>query len=273
VSRILRLSPCSPPFFGDESVDVRVAAVSALGRIGTKRVVAPLAMALADDAPSVRSAAARALASLDVPVDCRAVQRSLAQIAGQVSTQEIRMLAWQIHGDEATEVVDAAIEAASRRLIRMLTSDHQGARSEALSGLVRLGVAPSPAIARWLLDAIDDSYPHVRIEAAKLLALSDASTRQRLVARLCAQLHAEDWQVRRTALIGLRDVASADIFPDLAASFARERYAPLRELALMAALATGVAGTRSLAELALRDRSRTIQEQARAFLGRERNAN
>ena len=259
--------------FGDERIDVRVAAVEALGRIGGERAANALTKALADEAAPVRTAAARALSRLNVPPDELAIRQSLAQVARVATGQEIRLLALRVCGERARGVADEAVRIAVHKFTRALGHSDPNVRLEAVSGLLRLNVRPSPAVAAWLLASLGDRDALLRIEAAKLLALGDDTVRRRLIERLRVQLRSEDWQVRRTALIGLREVGSPEVFLDLAASFQREEYAALRELALVGAMATGVAEARALAEQALGDESASVRSRARKLLGLGRGEN
>ncbi|MBI2939298.1 MAG: HEAT repeat domain-containing protein [Chloroflexi bacterium] len=254
--------------FGDERVDVRVAAAEALGQLGGERAAGALVKALGDESPQVRTAAARALAQTDVSPDEIAIARALAQVAGAASGQEIRLLALRVLGEQARGVVDRAIREATRRFTRALGSGDPDARLEAVAGLYRLRIRPSPTVVDWLLVNLDAPDPLLRVEVAKLLTLGEPEARQRLLQRLREHLSAEDWQTRRTALIGLRELAMPEAFDDLEDSYEREEFAPLRELALVGAMATGVEAARGLARRAFEyDHSARVRACARKLLG------
>ena len=174
---------------------VRSAAARALGVIGDRRAVAPLADLLARDSfPEVRNEAATSLGRLGGPEATDGLTKAIADSDPYVRKAVVSALG-KVGGPEA-----------AARLIETMDDSDSGVRCYVAEALGRVG---GPKAAARLIEAMDDSEPHVRYWVAEALGKVGGPE---ATARLTEAMTDPDPKVRdaaREALQRIRAVGQA----------------------------------------------------------------
>lgn len=169
-----------------EDVEVRVAAIQALGRIGDPKLARSLAPLLVDSEERVRLAAARALERLRNPATRSALRRALQQPEETAAVRLALTIALGKMGDEgALQALvenlaspDASVRAAAAQALReaglvalpalqtALQSDQASVRAAAVRALGSLGhLQAQPGEAKYLADRINNVVVPALIQA------------------------------------------------------------------------------------------------------------
>lgn len=179
----------------DRSVELRRAAVFALGEMDDPRASPLLAASLHDDDAGVRALAAEALGKLKDPASAPSLAALLDDREHSVTAQALLAL-WKIDTGSLLAVLGA-------RAGRLLSSDDPALRTSAAYFLMRsqMGHPDEPSIEEGLHAASRDGDPIIRSYAARGLGARNSA---RATGRLLELAADADWRVRVNAFNGLR---------------------------------------------------------------------
>lgn len=229
-------------------VDARMLACELLGRTGGGCGAARLTAALDDLDPSVRIAAARALARRGEPGALHALVRRLELGAGDAEPEaqdEREALA-----DALVGIARAAVTEARRRTLDLLTAGFDGAPEAVRLAVARvLREVAGPEHAEHMSLLVQDPSPAVRCAAVAALAGMGAATAAHLLHLALAD---EDAAVRVAVAAALGEAPMAQALPDLERLLgdhdAAVRAAAVRALAALGPEAVAEAPTRERIE-------------------------
>jgi HEAT repeat protein/beta-lactamase regulating signal transducer with metallopeptidase domain len=234
----------------DENVNVRLAAVQALGQLSDPRAIDALGEALRTDSDArVREAAASALGEIDSP---RAVSALISALGSERVTAVRAKIAWalgEIEDPRAVEALGAAIR--------------DGAAEVRQQVVWALGEIESPSAVPMLITALRDSDTETRKQAA--WALGEIASADAVTA-LSAATKDADAEVRGQAVWALGEIEDVAALPALTAALGDAEV----EVRRQAVEAIGSLELRSAPPgliAALRDRDPEVQQAAAEALG------
>ncbi|GAB4533172.1 MAG: HEAT repeat domain-containing protein [Anaerolineae bacterium] len=186
---------------GDEDSEVRVAAVDGLWENEDPALIGPLVHLLrADEAASVRAAAATALARFVLLGELEKIDRAPAMLAEQALLETLR------HGEEELEVRRRAVEAIAysgeagvREIIEAAYYDDD--EKMQASALFAMGRSADPYWGKLLVQELDNPNPELRFEAAR--ACGELETRLAVSRLISMSTDDPDREVQQAAVWAL----------------------------------------------------------------------
>lgn len=186
---------------GDEDSEVRVAAVDGLWENEDQALIGPLVHLLrADEAPSVRAAAAMALARFILLGELEKIDRAPAMLAEQALLETLR------HAEEELEVRRRAVEAIAysgeagvREIIEAAYYDDDEIMQA--SALFAMGRSADPYWGKLLVQELSNPNPELRFEAAR--ACGELETRQAVSQLIWMSTDDPDREVQQAAVWAL----------------------------------------------------------------------